>query len=542
MTPVDRRDARDAPPADRRSDWLLALLVAEVVIVAFFPALRAGFVTWDDDTYFLNNPFYRGLGRAQLAWMFTVMSGHYMPLTWLTHGLDYVLWGMRPAGYHFVNLLLHALAAAAAYFVARRVLAAAVAPEPRGALRFAAAVAALLFAVHPLRVESVAWVTERRDVLCGVFFLLAVVCYLRAVEDDARRRAGWYWSAVALAALALLSKAMAATLPLVLLLLDVYPLRRLGPWRWTRRGVWLEKLPFVVLSAAAAVMAIVAQRSVGTLSDRRALGMFERLGLAAYGLVFYAWKTLVPTGLAPLYEAPYDYATLTPWFVASAVVVIAAAVGLVRIRRRWPSLVAAAAAFVVLLLPVLGLVHFGMHIAADRNTYFAGLAPALLAGGALLRLLRDASSPVAARAMGAGALVVVLFLGILTWRQSAVWHDSHTLWAHALRVSPSSIAYAKTGVILEEEGRTEEAIVHFRQAVRLNPDNAWAHNNWGIALGNVWRFDEAIVHFEAALRIKPNYPEAQQNLALTRMRLTNPLGYLEAQRAKRGSLVRGRSQ
>jgi tetratricopeptide (TPR) repeat protein len=515
----------------------MALLLAQFVFLAFFPALRAGFVGWDDDTYFLNNPYYRGLGRAQLAWMFTVMSGHYMPLTWLTHGLDYVLWGMRPAGYHFVNVLLHALAAAAAYFVALRVLAAAVAPEPRGARRFAAATAALLFALHPLRVESVAWITERRDVLCGVFFLLSVACYLRAVDDDAPRRQGWYWSAVALAALALLSKAMAVTLPLVLLFLDVYPLRRLGPRRWTRREVWLEKLPFVVLSAAAAVMAIVAQRSVGTLSDLRALGMFERLGLAAYGLVFYAWKTLVPAGLAPLYEAPYDYATLTPWFVASAVVVIAAAVMLVRVRRRWPGLVMAAAAFVVLLLPVLGLVHFGMHIAADRNTYFAGLAPAMLAGGALLCLLRGASSPVAARAMGAGAVVVVLVLGALTWRQSTVWHDSHTLWTHALNVSPSSIAHAKIGVVLDEEGRTEEAIVHFREAVRIHPDNAWAHNNWGIALGNVWRFDEAIEHFETALRIRPTYPEAQQNLALTRIRVKDPLGYLEAQRAKRESLT-----
>ena len=527
---------------DRLSDWLVALLVAEVVVIAFFPAFRAGFVSWDDDTYFLNNPYYRGLGPAQLRWMFTVTSGHYMPLTWLTHGLDYVLWGMRPAGYHVINVVLHALAAAAAYVVALRVLAAAVAPEPLGARRLAAAVAALLFAVHPLRVESVAWITERRDVLCGLFFLLAVVCYLRAVEGDTRPRRGWYWSAVALAALALLSKAMAVTLPLVLLLLDVYPFRRLGPWRWTRRDVWLEKIPFFVLSAAAAVMAIVAQRSVGTLSDLRALGVFERLGLAAYGLVFYADKTLVPFRLAPLYEAPYDYATLTAWFAGSAVVVVAAAVALVRVRRRWPGVVAAAAAFVVMLLPVLGLVHFGLHVAADRNTYFAGLAPAMLAGGVVLRGLRGASSPGAARATGAVALAVVVVLAALTWRQSTVWHDSRTLWDHALRVSPSSIAHAKVGVLLDEEGRTEEAIVHFREAVRLNPDNAYAHNNWGIALGSVWRFDEAIAHFEAALGVKPTYAEAQQNLALTRLRLTNPLGYLEAQRAKRESLVRGRAQ
>src|SRR3989442_2176277 len=409
---------------------------------------------------------------------------------------------MRPAGYHVMNVVLHALAAAAAYVVALRVLAAAVAPEPLGARRLAAAVAALLFAVHPLRVESVAWITERRDVLCGLFFLLAVDCYLRAVEGDTRPRRGWYWSAVALAALALLSKAMAVTLPLVLLLLDVYPFRRLGPWRWTRRDVWLEKIPFFVLSAAAAVMAIVAQRSVGTLSDLRVLGVFERLGLAAYGLVFYADKTLVPARLAPLYEAPYDHATLTAWFAGSAVVFLSAAVSLVRVRRRFPGAVAAAAAFVVMLLPVLGLVHFGLHVAADRNTYFAGLAPAMLAGGAALRRPRRAASPRAPPATGAVGPSLLVVLPPPPWRPSTVFHDSRTLWDHALRVSPSSIAHAKVGVLLDEEGRTEEAIVHFREAVRLNPDNAYAHNNWGIALGSVWRFDEAIAHFEAALRVK----------------------------------------
>ncbi|PYM80994.1 MAG: hypothetical protein DME13_21410, partial [Candidatus Rokuibacteriota bacterium] len=347
MTPATRRDAPAAPPFAWLSDGLVALLVAELVVVVFFPALRAGFVAWDDDTYFLGNPYYRGLGGAQLAWMFTAMSGHYMPLTWLTHGLDYVLWGMRPTGYHAVNVLLHALAAAVAYVVALRVLAAAaVGPEPRAAHRFAAAVAALLFAVHPLRVESVAWITERRDVLCGVFFLLAILCYLRAVEGAGAARPRWYWAAVALAALAFLSKAMAVTLPLVLLLLDVYPLRRIGPWRWTRREVWLEKLPFVGLSVAASVVAVLAQRSVDTLSDLHTLGVFERLGLAAYALVFYAAKTLVPTGLAPLYEAPYDYATLTPWFAASAVVVVALAAVLIRVRRRRPGVATAAAAFV----------------------------------------------------------------------------------------------------------------------------------------------------------------------------------------------------
>jgi hypothetical protein len=243
VTRTPRHHARAAATGDALSHGLIALILVQLVVVAFFPALRAGFVLWDDDTYFVNNPHYRGLGPAQLGWMFSVRSGHYMPLTWLTHGLDYVLWGMHPGGYHLINVLLHGLATVAAYFVALRLFAAAVGTEPLWARRFAAAIAALLFAVHPLRVESVAWITERRDVLCGVLFVFAVLCYLRAIESAEPRTSRWYWASVALAALALLSKAMAVTLPAILVLLDVYPLRRLGPHRWNRRDVWAEKIP-----------------------------------------------------------------------------------------------------------------------------------------------------------------------------------------------------------------------------------------------------------------------------------------------------------
>ena len=524
---------------DALSDGLIAFILIQLVVIAFFPALHAGFVLADDDTSFVNNPSYRGLGPAQLAWMFTVMAGHYMPLTWLTHGLDYVLWGMAPAGYHLVNVLLHALGTVVAYFVALRLLAAAVGPAPLWARRFASALAALVFAVHPLRVESVAWITERRDVLCGVFFLLAVLCYLRAVDPDTARARAWYWTAVALAALALLSKAMAVPLPAVLVLLDVYPLRRIGPYRWHRREVWAEKIPFAVVSAAAAVVAIIAQRSAGMLSDLHGVGIFERLGLTCYGLVFYLWKTLAPTNLAPLYEAPRSYDTLTLWFAGAAVIVGAVAVALVRVHARWPGLTAAAVAFAVLLSPVLGLLHFGLHIVADRNTYFAGLAPAMLLGGIVLHVLRRPPSPMIARATMVAAVSVVLMLGVMTWRQSLVWRDSRTLWAHAVEASPSSVGHAELGVLLEEEGRTEEAIVHFRRALQLRPDNAYAENNWGIALGNAWRFHEAISHFQAALRIRPDYVEARNNLRLTLARTLNPVGYLNAQRASREQLTRG---
>lgn len=536
-------DVSHALSRRRLIDWLVAALVAEVAFAAFVPALRADFVSWDDPVNFVNNPHYRGLGPTQLTWMWTGRGGHYMPLTWMTLGLDYVLWGMRPGGYHLTNVVLHALAAAAAYFVALRVLAAAITPEPRGALRWGAAVAALLFAVHPLRVESVAWITERRDVLSGLFFFLALACYLRAL-DAGPSRARWYWASVGVFVLALLSKSIAVTLPAILVLLDVYPLRRLGPGRWTgapARRVWLEKAPFVALAAAAAVMAVVAQRSAGALTDLSVIGWPQRLGLSFWGLAFYAWKTLAPTALAPLYEAPYDYGTLTPWFFWSAALVLAVAGGLAVGRRRWPGVAASGAGFVVLLLPVLGLVHYGPHIAADRNTYLAGLAPAMLAGGGLLRLWHTRRAAVA-RAAVAAAVVVVVVLAVLTWRQTGVWRDSETLWQHALRVSPSSFAHVKVGNILDDAGRSEAALEHFREAVRLHPDNAWAYNGWGIALGNLGRLDESIEKFQAALTIRPTYAEARHNLTVTRARVANPTVHGEVQRAKRDSQRRGSPQ
>src|SRR5438445_13285331 len=216
-------------PAQRWVRWLAPLLIAFITFAAFLPALQNQFVSWDDDKNFLDNPHYRGLAWTQLRWMWTTHMGHYIPLTWMTLGLDYLLWGMNPVGYHLTSLVLHAANAVVFFFVVHRILTLAL-PSPakrNHALAVSAGFAALLFAIHPLRVESVAWVTERRDVLSGLFYLSAILMYLRACERGARGR-GRYWAAVGLFAGALLSKSMVVNLPFVLLILDVYPLRRLG--------------------------------------------------------------------------------------------------------------------------------------------------------------------------------------------------------------------------------------------------------------------------------------------------------------------------
>src|SRR5712691_11017823 len=246
--------------------WLVPLLIALITFAAFLPALQNQLV-WDDEQNLLGNPHYRGLGWIQLRWMWTTHLGHYIPLTWMTLGLDYLLWGMNPVGYHLTNLLVHAANAVVFFFIARRLLTLALpSPSERGhALAVSAAFAALVFAIHPLRVESVAWVTERRDVLSGLFYLSASLVYLRACERGERGR--WrYWAAVGLFACALLSKSMVVNLPVVLVILDVYPLRRLGGtigwWSLADGPVYTEKIPFVLLAAAASAIAVMAQSAV----------------------------------------------------------------------------------------------------------------------------------------------------------------------------------------------------------------------------------------------------------------------------------------
>src|SRR5262245_16908271 len=228
---------RDNPLGNEQSArlvrWVIPTLIALIVWAAFSPVLQNGFVDWDDDANFLENPNYRGLGWHQLSWMFTTfVGGHYQPLSWLTFGMDYLLWGMEPLGYHLTNLILHVANALLCYLLAFRLFSLAY-PEAAQIshlkIRLAAAMAALLFAIHPLRVESVAWVTERRDVLSGFFLFLTVFFYLRAnSRPESAARSRWMWAAVIVFGLSLLSKATGMTMPLVLLAIDVYPLERLS--------------------------------------------------------------------------------------------------------------------------------------------------------------------------------------------------------------------------------------------------------------------------------------------------------------------------
>jgi tetratricopeptide (TPR) repeat protein len=497
-----------------------------VTAAVFLPTLGNGFVNWDDDLNLLYNAAYRGLGDSQVRWAFTTfLMGHYIPVTWLTFGIDYLLWGMRPAGYHLTSLLLHLGSVVTVYFVAIRLLRAArpaAGAEP--GLLLGSGVAALLFAMHPLRVESVAWVTERRDVLCGFFYLLAVLVYLRACERSAARPAygqGAYWGSLGLFALALLSKSMAVSLPIVLLVVDVYPLRRLGgaPARWLGTDgirIWLEKLPFALLSLVASIVALVALESVRGVRPIVTVGLAARVAISVYSLAFYLWKTVLPIDLSPLYELPARIDPMTWPYLVSALVVAAITLAAVLLRRRLPALLAVWVSYVVIVLPVVGIVQNGPQIAADRYTYLASVGWAILVGGGIrwwwaARAGRPLREPLT---LAAGGLLVAVIavLGVLTWRQVGFWRDSGTLWSHALAVGPSSLGYNNLGAYRAAQGDFTAAERCYHQALAIKPDYVDARSNLGVALAKQGRLDEAIKTFTDVLAIKPEMAEVHYNL------------------------------
>lgn len=499
------RPATGSVAARRRTAMLI---VAAVTFIAYLPVLRNGFVTWDDDRNFVENFEYRGLGWDNLRWMWTTFHmGHYVPLSWMTLGLDYQLWGMNAAGYHLTSLVLHCINAVLLFAIIHRLVGTA-RPESADttALIEAAAVGALFFAIHPLRVESVAWATERRDVLSGTFYWLSILAYLRfAVQPGAGRRL--YWASWLAFVCALLSKATSVTLPVVLLVLNAYPLRRVSltrPDARRARSIAAELAPFFIAAAAVIPLTLVA------LKPPDQLAFPAKLAVSAYSLAFYVMKTLFPVALSPLYVMPPRLEPTEPRFLLSAALVIAAAGMLWARRKRWPALVTGAVIFTVVILPLLGVVQNGPQIAADRYTYHAAPALSVLAAAGLMLLSRAHLSAV--RAASWTGLAV---LAALTWRQTMVWHDPRTFWTYVLAHDErSAIAHTAVGTLRERDGLTAEAIEHYQRATVLDPAYAEAHDNLGVIYAKLGRHAEALQEFARAVAASPLNYESHGNLGV----------------------------
>ncbi|HNW44132.1 MAG TPA: tetratricopeptide repeat protein [Elusimicrobiales bacterium] len=545
---------KTAAAVTQSTAWRLPLLVAALTFAVFLPALNNGFLNWDDLQNLTENPHYRGLGPEQLKWMFTTSYlGPYQPLSWMTLGLDYLAWGMDPFGYHLTNVLLHSLNALLCYLLCVKLFTPAGGTETAD-LRLSAGFAALFFALHPLRVESVAWVTERRDVLCGTFYLLALLSYLstRPAEGEP---SPWRRRLLPLAAffLALLSKGMAVSLPLVLVLLDIYPLKRLpgGPARWfsrETREIWLEKIPFFALAAVFGALGYAFQAQANALSSYQAFGFSQRAAQVLFAVVFYIRKTLLPLELSPFYKLPDGFGLLNWQSLLAGCAVAAITAAAIALRRSRPAVPAVWSFYLAALSPVAGFVKLGVQSAADRYTYIPCLGFAVLAGAGLRACWRAAGG----RRRNSCALLACLILSglaALTWRQQGIWRDSETLWRHTLALDPEldfpnynlalaldaqgrtgeaekyyrealrfkpgfPQAHYNLGLLLAARGETEEAMLHYSAAIDSDPGHAQAHAKLGAALAARGRTGEAVSHYLAALRIDPAYAQAHNNLGL----------------------------
>lgn len=499
------------------ADWMRRALPAAIFVItfaAFSPALAAEFVNWDDGINVVSNPDFRGLSPRHLQWMFTTFrAGHYQPLSWATLGLDYLICGMKPAGYHFTNLLLHAMSAALLFLVIRALIEAA-GVTPSTDVHWAAAAGALFWAVHPLRVESVAWVTERRDVLSGVFLLLTLLAYLRMQRETRKRWLWWYLLSIFCFALSLLSKAWGMTLPVVLLILDAYPLRRFGNGRTER--VLSEKIPYVVLAAGAAILAFFAQQHAGAMSELSRFNFGSRIAQSAYGLCFYVGKTVVPLALSPLYLVDRSMRLDSPFYAGCLVLAIVTLVVLFACRRRWPYLLAAWACYVVIVSPVLGAAQSGPQRAADRYTYLSCLPWSVLAAAGFLTARRSGRGGAAC----AIASVVLVALGTMTVRQTGVWRNSLTLWDHAVALdSRNYFAYSNRGIAKYEAGDARAGLPDLDRALELNPTFPEAYNGRGIARYALGDLKGALADLDEGVRIRPRHRAVFNHRGLVKLAL-----------------------
>lgn len=506
---------------------LVPLAVAVLTAAAFLPTLAGSFLNWDDNVNFLDNPAYRGLDREHIRWAFTsVFFGHYIPLTRLTWSLDWVLGGMNPRGYHLTNLLLHTANAVLFYFVARRLLAAASSEGAQGGRRgpdlcAAAAVAALVFGIHPLRVEPVAWITGRPDLLCAFFALLTTWVYLRAVQTEGPARRGLILVATVTFAAALLSKGVALPFVGALLILDVYPLRRLP-----RLGVWLlvrEKLPLLLVTLAGAGAVIYAVREGAVLTRISEHGGLARLAAAAYSFLITPFRVIWPASLSPLYEMPARINPLEPRFALGLVGVVVITAVVIGLRRRWPGGLAAWTFSVLMLAPTSAMMRQGADLAPDRYGYLSGMGFAVLVGGGALRLIRLVRRGTLTRFMGwsaalAGSIAIV-GLGITSWSYSQVWRESETLWRWAVEVDPDcSVCHGKLGesILGGPAGptRVAEAEGLLRRAIALRPDLPDAYYNLGTALALQGRYADAESPLRSYMERAPSSASGAERLGL----------------------------
>ena len=483
----------ETPPlAFQISTRKLSAALLGMVLIAYFPALRGEFI-WDDDDHVSNNRLVQSADGPADIWFRVGATNQYYPLTYTSFWIEYRLWGLHPTGYHLTNAGLHGINAILVGQALRHLC------VP------GAWVAAALFAVHPVHVESVAWISERKNVLSGFFYLSALLAYLNSISDGSKRRGRLYALSILLYVCALLSKTVTCTLPAVLLLIVWWKRGRIDVWDVARI------VPMILLGLGFGALTVWVERHhVGALGPEWGLSMAERALIAGRAVWFYLWKLVWPHPLAFFYPRwPVDAGQFFQYLPPIAVLAVLA--GLWRLRARWgKGPWVAAAYFLITLFPALGFFNvypMRFSFVADHFQYLAAIGPIAMGAAGLGRM----AAPPARLCSG---LLIVLF-GLLTWNQSMIYRSEERLWRDTIAQSPESwMPHENLGLLLVKQERFEEAARPFETAIRLKPDRAHAYSNLAGCLDRLGRPEEAQRLCEEAIRIDPGHVESHYNLGL----------------------------
>jgi hypothetical protein len=490
-------------------------LSAAVAFLVYLPTAGYPFLNWDDPTYVTRNPGLLLSGWDFVRWAFTTfLMGNWNPLVWFSLKLDYSVWGMNPTGFHLTNVTLHALNSFLVVILLDELLRAACPGEKRERTLFPVLLVGVVFAVHPLHVESVAWISERKDLLFAVFYLTSLLVWLRWLRPREKPKLALYALSLVLYMLSLMSKPMAVSLPVILVLLDVYPLQRTG------RGIRLlvEKLPFIAITVAACATAILAQATGKAVAMAESLPFLERLGNAARALVFYVMKTVLPINLSPFYALrPADGYLAVLGFTAALGILLLLAFCTARLRKEpvWFVLVAA---FIIMLLPTLGIIQVGGQFAADRYMYLSiiplvtGIVIVAKAGARRL----EVPVSVAVWLCGIASAMMV----VLTINQMTHWRNSEALWMKTLAEDDEiPVAHFNLGNYYLSINDLARAEAEWTATVRLAPTHSEAQNQ----LGNIAYLQgdmiAALGRYEQAVAGAPGNAEALYNYAMILDRL-----------------------
>ena len=519
--------------------YSIAGFTAFITLAVYLASVQNGFIAeWDDGEYVLYNPYIRSIDLTFLRWAFDFHASNWHPLTWLSHAIDYAVWGVHPLGHHLTSVMLHAVNVFLVVVLIKRLQEIAAGMRPSGqeaatpddhGMLITAGVTGLLFGLHPVHVESVAWIAERKDLLCALFFLLSIAGYVKyvtaigngSVDHLARTRLvkKEYLLSLGFFILALMSKPMAVSLPVVLLILDWYPFRRLRSVK-TAQTLLIEKLPFITFSLISSVLTILAQRAGGAVVEIQTLPLSERLLVAARSLLVYLWKMAVPWDLIPYYPYPKDISLFSMGFLFAVALIIGITIFCIILAKRHKLGLAVWVYYIVTLLPVIGIVQVGSQSMADRYTYLPSLAPFLIiaAGSSwgYAKAIRLNRSVVMIFFLSAG---IMMFAGLsyLSIRQMRIWENGLTVWSYVIEKRPNevSIAYTNLGSAYQKRGQLDKAMENYNKAISLDPNDYLAYTNRGVIFDRMGQFDKAIESHNKAIVSNPGDYKAYFNRGLT---------------------------